>query len=583
MSIVYLSLLVSATILANPAAAPNPLERADAPPAKPSTLFRENPPEAPPAERPPKRPPERPADRPVNPPAAPRPAGPALPPPARLTTGPRHPVPDPAEQARALQLLRELFADEYRQADTSPAAAVELRNELLRQSQTMRRRTSADDITSRYVLLTEAISLAVSTRDFATALNVARDLADHYDIDGRALRLDLVARATREETDPVKLEPVVRAVVDLSDDAVSQGDLPGAGAILNQADALARRTKNVSMATEVQRRRRELRELQAQFRNLAESVEALRRQGDDPAANLVVGRYRCLVVGDFASGLPLLAKGSDAHLRGLASRDLRGAPAPDTRADLADAWWDLAEQHTGRARDHLRARAAHWYRQVLADLGGLKRMQAEKRIAAAPVPTPDPSAPTASPPTRTTASPPVVITGGPPGPVPDATAVEPNLPPGPTQPADRLLQLLATRFPADARPVPGEQWDSAKATQWLKTNLRPGTPVSAKVELAHAGTLQRHPQTKKPHVYVTFRVASPFEHDGIRHTLDISARLEDQKALDAMTIAQGQRGEISGTVTDLRLGGWSGNKQRGLGTITFLLMLDNVAFAPEDQ
>ena len=590
--IAALLVLFTAAALRAARAAPAPdRSAADRPaPTRPSQLFRDDLPPQDPADSPPtprqppaQTPPANPAGTPRTPPrpdlTSPVPAPARTAEPSRR----RHPIPDPAARAQSLQLLRELFADEYRAAESSPAAAKELTNELLRQAQQMRHRATPDDVTSRYALLTEVISLAASDHDFATALGAARDLADHYDVDGPALKLDLVARASREPVDPPRIASLVRAIFDVSDDAVSAGDLPGAASVLSQADTLARKSKDVALATEAQRRRKDLRELQAQYRSLAAALETLRQTPDDPAPNLTVGRFRCLVAGDFSAGLPLLAKSADANLRALAARDLRGAATPDAQAELADAWWALAEQNVGRVQTNLRSRSAYWYRQALSGLGGLKRTLAMKRLAASPAPPPG-----VFPPARSAPGP-VVITGRPPVVTPrdgapnDDPAQAPDAPPGPAQPGDRLLHTLATKFPPDARPVPGVQWMPAKSEQWLKTNLRLGTQLTTAVELQHCSTLQRHPATKKPHVYVTFRVPNPVEHDGIKHNLDISVRLEDQKALDAVTLAQGQRGQLSGTVTDIRVGGWSANNDRGLHALTFALMLDNIRFTPDPE
>jgi hypothetical protein len=47
---------------------------------------------------------------------------------------------------------------------------------------------------------------------------------------------------------------------------------------------------------------------------------------------------------------------------------------------LANAWWEIAQKQTAIAKAKFEARARHWYRQALADLGGLEKVQAERRF-----------------------------------------------------------------------------------------------------------------------------------------------------------------------------------------------------------
>ena len=53
----------------------------------------------------------------------------------------------------------------------------------------------------------------------------------------------------------------------------------------------------------------------ADFEKVKASLEKLKSSPDDPDANLAAGRFYCLTRGDFARGLPMLAKGSDPALK----------------------------------------------------------------------------------------------------------------------------------------------------------------------------------------------------------------------------------------------------------------------------
>ena len=116
------------------------------------------------------------------------------------------------------------------------------------------------------------------------------------------------------------------------------------------------------------------------------AAEVLSRNPDDPAANLNMGRYRCITLGDWEAGLPLLAKGSDAELRALALKSVpaAGAKMDDTAAAdqmLTDAngWWDWAERQPLLPRQRARQHTADLYRRATPKLSGLTKALATRR------------------------------------------------------------------------------------------------------------------------------------------------------------------------------------------------------------
>lgn len=59
---------------------------------------------------------------------------------------------------------------------------------------------------------------------------------------------------------------------------------------------------------------------------------ALKLDPANPEANLAVGRWYCFSNDDWEDGLPLLAAGSDANLKAVATGDLSQPEACSTRA-----------------------------------------------------------------------------------------------------------------------------------------------------------------------------------------------------------------------------------------------------------
>jgi hypothetical protein len=114
----------------------------------------------------------------------------------------------------------------------------------------------------------------------------------------------------------------------------------------------------------------------------AAAEKTLAEKPDDPEANRVSAAYYCLVKHDWPRGLPLLLKGDDETLKGLAIAEAAVAPgsSPDMVA-LGDRWYDAVSATEQTANRLARARAAFWYQRALPNLTGLTRSKVEKRLA----------------------------------------------------------------------------------------------------------------------------------------------------------------------------------------------------------
>ena len=95
-----------------------------------------------------------------------------------------------------------------------------------------------------------------------------------------------------------------------------------------------------------------------------QAQQTLGRNPTDAAANLAVGRYLCFDKGQWAAGLPMLARSSDAKLKVLAAADLKGGTSTDEVVRLGNAWWEFARDKTGIEWRSSQKRAVHWYRQA---------------------------------------------------------------------------------------------------------------------------------------------------------------------------------------------------------------------------
>jgi hypothetical protein len=123
---------------------------------------------------------------------------------------------------------------------------------------------------------------------------------------------------------------------------------------------------------------KELTAIRDEFRALQAALKTLETKADDPAANLAVGLYRCFARGDWAKGLPMIAKGGDAALALVAKREMDVADDPVEHASLGDGWREAASKRsTGLLRTRFETRALLWYEKALPGLTGVPKLKVE--------------------------------------------------------------------------------------------------------------------------------------------------------------------------------------------------------------
>jgi hypothetical protein len=165
--------------------------------------------------------------------------------------------------------------------------------------------------------------------------------------------------------------------------AVARDDYDTAINLVEMAVNEARKARDTEHLKHVVGRSKEVEELSKAFREVKRAADKLEEDPTDPDANLAVGRYRCLVKGDWDNGLPMLALGSDAVLKDLAVTELGVVATEEQQAELADRWWELAKKEEGRHQRLIREHAASWYQNAIAGLKGLSKSRAESRIRVA--------------------------------------------------------------------------------------------------------------------------------------------------------------------------------------------------------
>jgi hypothetical protein len=280
-----------------------------------------------------------------------------------------------SQRARAEALVRKLYAEEYAEAKKSPAAALALASMLLRES-----KETKDDPVLRYAGLSEARNLAAAAGDAPVALEAIAELVKHYSVAGLSMKSSSLEIASRNASGKEANLAVVEAALDLLDEALFEDDYAAARTLLDAAETAAARLKNLALYGRVDRRAQEIEAARQESVRVKTFAERLARDASDAEANYQLGRYRCLVSGNWERGLPLLARGNNASWKALAEKQLANPKDASARARLGDDCVRLAEAEKGQAKRNLQRRALHWYGLALPGLKGLTRVRVENEI-----------------------------------------------------------------------------------------------------------------------------------------------------------------------------------------------------------
>ena len=282
-------------------------------------------------------------------------------PPRPETPGGKLPVPDNAAQQAALAIIRETYKDDYKASDKTAFLKT-----LLQTAE-----ASKSDTVARFVLLQETRDVAAEAGHGEIAFQAIDAMAGEYDINASETKADVLEKGAKLARTLFQRKAIAQAALDLMNETLKEDAFATAKQMGKLAVTLARQAKDGGLVQEIVAKNKEIAAAEKKHADVEEAMATLKTIPADPAANLVVGKYRCSK-GDWVNGLPMLAVGNDATLKALAERDLNGATTTEEQVKLGDAWW------SGGGKQ----RAVHWYETALPQLAGLEKDRVEGRIAA---------------------------------------------------------------------------------------------------------------------------------------------------------------------------------------------------------
>lgn len=168
------------------------------------------------------------------------------------------------------------------------------------------------------------------------------------------------------------------------DEALDDDDFPVAQKLLAELRAEAKRTKDQSLLAEALEQGKEVTKLARDYEKIAKHVKNLDKA--HPKSCLAVGKYFCVVKGNWKRGLPLLAVGDDATLAALAADDNGESLQADDQAAIADRWWQYSQKVAdANERIAYQLRARDWMIRALPGVADKTRATIEQRLKQVPL------------------------------------------------------------------------------------------------------------------------------------------------------------------------------------------------------
>ena len=282
----------------------------------------------------------------------------------------RVPEPDAAAAKESQKSIRDLFKEDY--ARKSPAEQKALAQKLY--SKAMEYKGEAR---SQYALLLESRDVAVGCGDVETTVQATNELARTFLVDGPALKIASLTKIAAAMKDPETARGCSRALLAVVPEAVRAENFDAAAGAAQKAEGLARVAQDNSLVTRAA-------DLKADVASLKSEAGRVKPLLEKPGASdaEAIGRYLCLIKGDWEAGLPHLLAGAKAPLKGVVEKDVLKPVETEKQLEVAEGWIESAQKEKSAWRKAaMLARARTWLESASQNATGLIKMRVDKRLA----------------------------------------------------------------------------------------------------------------------------------------------------------------------------------------------------------
>lgn len=285
-------------------------------------------------------------------------------------------VPTASSQSEVRKLVKEIFEDEYAKAN-SPSTSLALAQKLFQQA-----KETKDDVVSKYVLLREAQQAAVNAADSNYVLQVIDEIDTFFEIEALSEKIDALDGIQKTAKVRDQQAALAQSAASLLEIVARKEDFKAAEKLSEIAYNMARRSRDRDLTKVIKARIDYVKDAETAYDKMKIAMKTLEERPDDPGANLIAGRYLSLKKGKWDQGLPMLAKSRDTDFSELAKLEISAPKTAESRVELADQWWKLAETFDDEIQEQyqIKVHAAVWYRKALPDLTGIHKLRVEQRL-----------------------------------------------------------------------------------------------------------------------------------------------------------------------------------------------------------
>lgn len=288
---------------------------------------------------------------------------------------PRRPVPDEAARESVLRTIAGVYRSDYEQAKTAQQKQA-LAKKLLNVGV-----GTTDDPTGQYVLFRIARDIAIQQGDWPTAFESIDRLAAVFEVDPYQMKYEVVRDASKAAKGYLEQRKLAEVLSPCVEQAVDADRFDVAERMCELGHRCAEEGRDPKLAQQIQARLNLVQGMGAAYQEVVLARKTLEGDPGNIEANSVIGKYLCLIKGDWSEGLKRLAAGSDGPFKSAA--ELEQADEPDA-VQIADRWWDIAEGLPGLAQTQAQRHAAGWYHKAMPTLSGLTKARVSQRLEKLP-------------------------------------------------------------------------------------------------------------------------------------------------------------------------------------------------------
>jgi hypothetical protein len=286
----------------------------------------------------------------------------------------KSPIPSASELKISRDLLRDLFQEDYAAAKTEPQR-VQLARTMLDRLPDL-----GGDIAGQYALLEIVKQISIQAGSVEVALDATDQMTARFELQEDAL-LDTFEKLARTAKVHGTQDRLLEEADEAFDDFVAAEQYESAERLSQLVVSAANEVDQEDNVEKFTARRQWAGEAKDLQTAAEEGLAVLEKNPADPQANSNVGKYLCLIKGDWQNGLVILANGNTRSLKRLAEMELGDLSESARKLELADLWWREAESSIPAFRTTMQARAKYWYEQALPGIpAGLVRIRVERRV-----------------------------------------------------------------------------------------------------------------------------------------------------------------------------------------------------------